>query len=66
MCRIFFAILLGFCTAADIASAEEAEAWTASRPACRPKCHTDARVAAATLAAFRVDDLAPPNLLQLY
>ena len=24
-----FAILLGFCTAADIASADEAEAWTA-------------------------------------
>jgi hypothetical protein len=32
MCRIrfvLFAILLGFCTAADVASADEAEAWTA-------------------------------------
>jgi len=32
MCRIrlaIFAILLGFCTAADIANADEAEAWTA-------------------------------------
>ena len=32
MCRIrfaIFAILVGFCTAADIASADEAEAWTA-------------------------------------
>jgi len=32
MCRIrfaIFAILLGFCTAADIASADETEAWTA-------------------------------------
>jgi len=30
MCRIrfaIFAILLGFCTAADIANADEAEAW---------------------------------------
>ena len=34
VCRIrfaLFAILLGFCTAADIASADEAEAWTALR-----------------------------------
>jgi hypothetical protein len=27
-----FAILVGFCTAADTASADEAEAWTAAQP----------------------------------
>ena len=40
MCRIcstIFAILVGFCTAADIANADEAEAF-----ARRPACGTDA------------------------
>ena len=47
ICRIrfsIFAILLGFCTAANIASAEKAEAWTALHTGRHAAlmCHTDA------------------------
>lgn len=63
MCRIRFAIfamLLGFCTAAGIASADEAEAWTAFRTGRHVALmrHTDAPGGAGDPAGFRVDDCA--------
>jgi len=55
-----FAILLGFCTAADIASADEAEAWTALRAGRHVALmrHTDAPGGAGDPPGFRVDDCA--------
>jgi phosphohistidine phosphatase SixA len=63
MCRIrfaLFAILLGFCTAADIASADEAEAWTALHAGRHVALmrHTDAPGGAGDPPGFRVDDCA--------
>ena len=63
MCRIrfaIFAILLGFCTAADIASADEAEAWTALHAGRHVALmrHTDAPGGAGDPPGFRVDDCA--------
>jgi phosphohistidine phosphatase SixA len=63
MCRIrfaIFAILLGFCTAADVASADEAEAWTALHAGRHVALmrHTDAPGGAGDPPGFRVDDCA--------
>jgi len=63
MCRIrlaIFAILLGFCTAADIANADEAEAWTALHAGRHVALmrHTDAPGGAGDPPGFRVDDCA--------
>ncbi len=63
MRRIRFAllaILLGFCTAADIAGAGEAEAWTALRAGRHVALmrHTDAPGGAGDPPGFRVDDCA--------
>jgi len=63
MCRIrfaIFAILFGFCTAADIACAGEAEAWTALRAGRHVALmrHTDAPGGAGDPPGFRVDDCA--------
>jgi phosphohistidine phosphatase SixA len=63
MCRIRFAILailLGFCAAADIASADEAEAWTALRAGGHVALmrHTDAPGGGGDPPGFRVDDCA--------
>ena len=63
MCRIrfaIFAILLGFCTAADIASGDEAEAWTALHAGRHVALmrHTDAPGGAGDPPGFRVDDCA--------
>ena len=60
MCRIrlaIFAILLGFCTAADIANADEAEAWTALHAGRHVALmrHTDAPGGAGDPPGFRVD-----------
>ncbi|MEH2563546.1 hypothetical protein V1289_003173 [Bradyrhizobium sp. AZCC 2289] len=62
-CRIrfaIFAILVGFCTAADIASADEAEAWTALHAGRHVALmrHTDAPGGAGDPPGFRVDDCA--------
>src|SRR5260370_36664978 len=55
-----FAILLGFCTAADVASAGEAAAWTALRAGRHVALmrHTDAPGGAGDPPGFRVDDCA--------
>src|SRR5712671_2877173 len=55
-----FAILLGFCTAADIAGAGEAAAWTALRAGRHVALlrHTDAPGGAGDPPGFRVDDCA--------
>src|SRR3981081_51504 len=55
-----FAILLGFCTAADIASADEAEAWTALHAGRHVALmrHTDAPGGAGDPSGFRGDDCA--------
>jgi phosphohistidine phosphatase SixA len=63
MCRIRFAIfafLLGFCTAADIASADEAEAWTALRAGRHVALmrHADAPDGAGDPPGFRLGDCA--------
>jgi hypothetical protein len=63
MCGIrfaIFAILLGFGTAADIAGAEEAEAWTALHAGRHVALmrHTDAPGGAGDPPGFRVDDCA--------
>ena len=63
MCRIRFAllaILLGFCAAADIASAGEAEAWTALRAGRHVALmrHADAPGGAGDPPGFRLDDCA--------
>jgi hypothetical protein len=63
MCRIRFAlltILLGFCTAADIANAGEAEAWTALHTGRHVALmrHTDAPGGAGDPPGFRLDDCA--------
>src|SRR5712672_1397606 len=63
MCRIrlaIFAILLGFCTAADIANADEAEAWTALHAGRHVALmrRTDAPGGAGDPPGFRVDDCA--------
>ena len=63
MCRIrfaIFAILLGVCTAADIASGDEAEAWTALHAGRHVALmrHTDAPGGAGDPPGFRVDDCA--------
>src|SRR5260370_10747847 len=63
MCRIrfaLFAILLGFCAAADIASAGEAEAWTALRAGRHVALmrHADAPGGAGDPPRFRLDDCA--------
>jgi hypothetical protein len=52
--------LLGFCTAADIASADEAEAWTALHAGRHVALmrHTDAPGGAGDPPGFRVDDCA--------
>jgi hypothetical protein len=56
----WFAILLGFCAAADIASAGEAEAWTALRAGRHVALmrHTDAPGGAGDPPGFRLDDCA--------
>ena len=59
ICRIrfsIFAILLGFCTAANIASAEKAEAWTALHTGRHAAlmCHTDAPGGAGDPAGLRL------------
>src|ERR1700730_15503992 len=55
-----FAILLGFCAAADIASAGAAEAWTALHAGRHVALmrHTDAPGGAGDPPGFRVDDCA--------
>ena len=63
MCRIRFAIvalLLGVSTAADIAGAEKAEAWTALHAGRHVALmrHTDAPGGAGDPPGFRVDDCA--------
>jgi len=63
MCRIRFAIvatLLGFCTAADIAGAAEAEAWAALRAGRHVALmrHTDAPGGAGDPPGFRLTDCA--------
>src|ERR1700709_143069 len=63
MCRIrsaIFAILLGLSTAADIAIADEAEAWNALRAGRHVALmrHTDAPGGAGDPAGFRLDDCA--------
>jgi Histidine phosphatase superfamily (branch 1) len=63
MCRIrfaVFAILLGFCAAADIANAGEAEAWTALHAGRHVALmrHTDAPGGAGDPPGFRLDDCA--------
>src|SRR6266478_5341888 len=63
MCCIhfaIFAILLGFCTAADIANADEAEVWTALHAGRHVALmrHTDAPGGAGDPPGFRVDDCA--------
>ena len=68
MCRIrfaIFAILLGFCTAADIASGDEAEAWTALHAGRHVALmrHTDAPGGAGDPPGFRVDDCATQRRL---
>ena len=57
---VLFAVLLGFCTAADIASAGEAEAWTALHAGRHVALmrHADAPGGAGDPAGFRVDDCA--------
>ena len=63
MCRIRFAlcaVLLCFCTVADIASADEAEAWAALRAGRHVALmrHTDAPGGAGDPAGFRLQDCA--------
>jgi phosphohistidine phosphatase SixA len=63
MCRIrfsLFAILLGFCTASDIAGAGEAAAWTALHAGRHVALmrHTDAPGGAGDPPGFRLDDCA--------
>ena len=55
-----FAILLGFCTAADIARAGEAEAWTALRAGRHVALmrHADAPGGVGDPAGFRIEDCA--------
>jgi phosphohistidine phosphatase SixA len=57
---VLFAVLLGFATAADIAGADEPEAWTALRAGRHVALmrHTDAPGGAGDPAGFRVDDCA--------
>src|SRR5262245_33429691 len=63
MCRdrfVIFAILLGFCTATDTASADEAEAWTALRTGRHVALmrHTDAPGGVGDPPGFRLEDCA--------
>jgi phosphohistidine phosphatase SixA len=63
MCRIrfaLFAMLLGFCAAADIAGADEAAAWAALHAGRHVALmrHTDAPGGAGDPAGFRLDDCA--------
>lgn len=57
---VFLAVLLGFCAAADIAGADEAEAWAALRAGRHVALmrHTDAPGGAGDPAGFRLDDCA--------
>jgi phosphohistidine phosphatase SixA len=57
---VLVAVLLSFCTAADVASADEAEAWAALRTGRHVALmrHTDAPGGAGDPAGFRLDDCA--------
>jgi hypothetical protein len=70
MCRIrvtIVAILLGFCTLAEIASAAEAEAWAALRAGRHVALmrHTDAPGSAGDPPGFRLDDCATQRNLSV-